>query len=187
MRTSKGADWSVFLAIIFALLAHFPQPAHAATYEVTATSCIGPGSFTDAVAQANANPGLDTIIFRTDVSNVQDGSCGLGAAAPENKYMAQATDDLIIDGDSHAINGDSFFVTLDGFSNVPGVCPSKVPLATIVSNPVGLVRLAAGVSVTVNDLTLNRLRAIADERINQQNRSIRGRERLKQLSEGTPP
>ncbi len=150
------------LSVVLLLILCFPGFTVAATYEVTATSCIGPGSFTDAVAQANANPGLDTIIFRTDVLNVQDDSCGKALALPEDKYMAQATDDLIIDGAGQTIFGGSFYVTPSGGSNFPGTCPSKVTGTTIASNPVGLLRLAAGVSVTVNDLNLDRLRAIAD-------------------------
>ena len=33
------------------------------TYTVTSTSCTGPGSITEAMALANANPGEDTITF----------------------------------------------------------------------------------------------------------------------------
>ena len=162
MRYQKRANSRFLLSIFFAIAVQLPEPAHAATYEVTATSCIGPGSFTDVVAQANANPGLDTIIFRTDVLNVQDDTCGRALVTPDEKYMVLATDDLVIEGSGHTIVGNSQYVTIDGLSNVPGICPAKIPLATVLSEPVGLMRLGAGVNVTVNDLNLKSLRAIAD-------------------------
>lgn len=162
MRRVRNVSVTSFSAVVAAIISLLPAQAGAATYEVTATSCIGSGSFTDAVAQANLNPGLDTIIFRTDVLNVQDGTCGKAFVTPDEKYMVLATDDLVIEGNGHTIVGNSQYVTLDGLSNVPGICPAKIPLATVLSEPVGLMRLGASVNVTVNDLNLRSLRAIAD-------------------------
>ena len=45
----------------------FSATAVGTTYTVTSTSCTGPGSITEAMALANANPGKDTITFTEDL------------------------------------------------------------------------------------------------------------------------
>ena len=52
------------LALVALLLAANPnQLAHAATFTVTKTNDSGAGSLRQAILDANANPGLDTIAF----------------------------------------------------------------------------------------------------------------------------
>ncbi|MDB4476452.1 fibronectin type III domain-containing protein [bacterium] len=149
------------LMLGLAVLLSLPEPTAADTYQVTSSSCNGPGSFREAVAAANTNPGPDTVSFSTDITNVKNTSCGLGTVAPDEAYIVLATDDLVIEGNGHSILGGSLWIAADGNANVPGVCPRDIS-AKIVSEPLGLVRLANGVSVTVNDLNLDKLRAIAD-------------------------
>ena len=52
-----------FLQAAFLLLAAIwtALPASAATFNVSSASCIGAGSITQAMSDANANPGEDTI------------------------------------------------------------------------------------------------------------------------------
>ncbi|MDA7583678.1 IPTL-CTERM sorting domain-containing protein [Luminiphilus sp.] len=150
---------TVVATILFALLLGSSLTS-AATFDVTSASCSGPGSFQEAVADANSNPGPDTVAFKTDVSDVQDAECGLIGADPSDAYMAQVTDELVIEGNGHSITGGGRWFTDDGFSNIPGVCPRDIK-AIIRANPVGLIRLEDGVKVTVNDLKLKSLRAIA--------------------------
>ncbi|WP_170287236.1 fibronectin type III domain-containing protein [Halioglobus maricola] len=100
--------------------------------------------------------------FQTDVNGVRDTVCGLSGADPADAYMARVTDELVIEGNGYSITGGSRWITPDGLSNVIGLCPAdKDVQATIVSNPVGLVALEDNVKVTVNDLQLHGLRAIA--------------------------
>ncbi|MFC1777400.1 hypothetical protein ACFL3I_08670 [Pseudomonadota bacterium] len=100
--------------------------------------------------------------FLTDVAGVQDAECGLIGADPSDANMAQVTDELVIEGNGHSITGRSRWITPDGFSNVPGNCPSDSSVqATILSNPVGLIGLEDNVNVTVNDLNFKGLRSIA--------------------------
>jgi len=48
----------------FLVVGLFPVPAGATTYTVTSTSlCGGAGTFEQALKDANANPGTDTISF----------------------------------------------------------------------------------------------------------------------------
>ena len=134
----------------------------AATFTVDQPNCA---SLQKAITDANANPGLDTVEFTVDVDDVNDGSCGVFATGdPDTMYITRVTDDLVIEGNGHSITGSSRYVTSDGLVNVPGLCPKKVPGAIIVSNPIGLIRLDNGAEVTVNNLTLNSLRAIANLR-----------------------
>ena len=152
---------TVVATILFALLLG-SSLASAATFDVTSASCSGPGSFQEAVAAANANAGPDTVAFQTDVVGVQDVSCGLNGADPGNAYMALVTDELTIEGNGHSITGRSQWFTPDGGENIPGLCPSDKDVdAIVLSNPVGLIGLEAGAQVTVNDLKLKSLRAIA--------------------------
>ena len=136
--------------------------AQAVTFDVTSASCSGPGSFQQAVADANSNPGPDTVAFKTDVSNVQDVACGLSGADASNAYIARVTGELIIKGNGHSVTGGSRWYAPDGVSNIPGTCPQNPDVhATVLSHPVGLIGLDDDAKVTVNDLTLKSLRAIA--------------------------
>lgn len=151
----------VVLGHLFAFLVCAPL-AWADTFSVTSPACSGSGSFQEAVAAANSNPGPDTVSFQTDVNGVRDTVCGLTGADPADAYMARVTDELVIEGNGHSITGGSRWITPDGYSNIPGLCPSdKDVQGTIISNPVGLVALEDDVKVTVNDLQLKSLRAIA--------------------------
>ena len=148
-----------FLIQIF-LLWILSSNAYSLNFEVTSSTCSGPGSFQEAVAAANSNPGPDTVTFQTDVVGVQDAECGLIGADPSDANMAQVTDDLVIEGNGHSITGRSRWITDDGISNIPGNCPSDLG-ATILSKPVGLIGLEDNVKVTVNNLNLKGLRSIA--------------------------
>lgn len=50
------------LLLVFTLLA-FPDAVRAASFTVTNTNDIGPGSLRQAILDANASPGTDTIDF----------------------------------------------------------------------------------------------------------------------------
>jgi len=62
---SKGIPWLVLTALVagFALLVGSVPPAHAATFTVTNTNDSGAGSLRQAILDANASAGLDTITF----------------------------------------------------------------------------------------------------------------------------
>lgn len=146
---------------LVALLLSSPL-ALAANFDVTSTSCSGAGSFQKAVEDANASPGPDTITFLIDVTDVKDTVCGIATNDPEDAYIGLVTDDLVIEGKGHSITGSSLYVTPDGLTNVPGVCPGDPNVKAIISsNPVGLLRMDANINVTVNDLTMTSLRSIA--------------------------
>lgn len=152
----------LFCSLIASLLG--ANLALADTFNVTSSACSGQGSFQAAVTSANANPGEDTVSLQVDVANIKDSSCGLEGADPALAYVSLVTDDLVLEGNGHTITGSSKWVDVDGATNRTGVCPSSDSRITIFSNPVGLIRLEDDVSVTINDLKLDKLRAIADMR-----------------------
>ncbi len=71
-------------------LALFGNTAHAADYSVTTTADSGAGSLRQAITDANANPGADTISFNIAGSGVH--TITLASALPN------ITDEVIIDG-----------------------------------------------------------------------------------------
>ena len=74
-------------------------PAHAATFTVTNTNDTGPGSLRQAILDANANAGTDTIDF--NIPAVTDSGCnavtGVCTIQPTSA-LPTITDPVIIDG-----------------------------------------------------------------------------------------
>lgn len=75
--------------------------AGGATFTVTNTAEAGPGSLTDAIDAANANPGLDTIAFSIGSGNDQ-------TIVMSDRLLPTITDPVVIDG-----------TTEPGFAGVP--------------------------------------------------------------------
>ena len=67
--------WTVCLILALAALLAW-QSAQATTYTVTNTNDSGSGSLRQAIEQANAHPGLDTIEF--DIPAATDPGCDAG-------------------------------------------------------------------------------------------------------------
>ena len=139
------------------------QAALGAVFNVTSSSCSGPGSITEAIKLANDTAGLDTVSLTVDVVDVNQTSCQINATlAADEMFIAQVTDDLVIEGNGVTIFGNGFWVAPDGVTNSPGKCPADKDIqAAIMRQPLGLVRLATGVDVTINNLKVRELRAIA--------------------------
>ncbi|MCB9411727.1 MAG: fibronectin type III domain-containing protein [Actinobacteria bacterium] len=156
-----GAAPLAAVTLVGATLVSTPAYAAAQTYVVTSTNCVGPGSFTEAVALANQNPGIDTIEFQTDVNL---NTCG----AVTFPYMAaSATESLIISGNGHTVDGHQMWITSDGRVNPPGICPSDVVGTTVVAVAPGLVAAGTydvdntGISVQVENLNISHVSQLA--------------------------
>ena len=131
----------------------------AATFTVDQPNCA---SLQQAIADANANPGLDTVEFTVDVKDVTSGTCGVfDSGDPDTMFIARVSDDLIIKGNGHSVTGAAYWVTPEGLINPVGECPSSRQANIIASNPLGLIRMDNGADVVINDLKLEKLRAIA--------------------------
>ena len=118
-------------------LAVFPTPhGTAATLIVSNTSASGPGSFQQAIIDANATNGLDTIVFQIP-------GAGVHTIAPTNA-LPPITDSVVIDG-----------TTQPGFAGTPLIELN----GSSAGNNDGL-RLQVG-SSTIRGLAINRFAASA--------------------------
>ena len=132
------------------------------TFNVTASSCRGAGSITEAIEAANNNPGPDTIEFDADLSvtGITAGSCGTAAGNdPSLFYLASVSDDLTINGNGATLRGAPFWVTADGLTNVTGACPADLVGGAVVAEAPGFLRIETGSSVIIDDLTIEDLSA----------------------------
>lgn len=126
----------------FLLAAH---SAHAATYTVTNTNDAGVGSLRDAIAQANTNPGADTIVF----SGVT-GTIALASGA------LQITDSVTITGPGAG----SLSVSGNNVSGVFELSGSGTNVTTISDLSIvnGSASIGAGIVIGDGTTTLNRVR-----------------------------
>ncbi|MFM2437319.1 MAG: hypothetical protein RLZ55_125, partial [Actinomycetota bacterium] len=103
-------------------------PAHAAggqTFTVTSTSmCGGAGTFEQAVKDANANPGKDTIEFTPGLS-VDVSICATLHAGVE-EFPVRATDAVDIIGNGAKVLGNQWWVNANGHVNDINSCPSAL-------------------------------------------------------------
>lgn len=98
-------------AIITPLALIMSNSTWAATFNVTSDSCSGTGSIADALQQANANPGPDTIEFTPGLTiRVTDGACGVSGNDPSFHLICTVTDDLIINGNGALLEGDGRWI-----------------------------------------------------------------------------
>ena len=158
-----------FLSVLFFLapLLTLQGTVNAADFPVTATSCGGSGSIQEAVTLANNSPGPDTITLSPglQIEGLNRSSCGLqGVNDPDAFYALTVTEDLTIIGNGATVRGDPRWTTLDGLTNVPGLCPADLPLATIASEAPGFLRIEDGVSVIAEDLVFRDLSALVSLR-----------------------
>ena len=119
------------LSLIF-LFACLPITAGAATYVVTNTNDSGPGSLRQAMLDANANTGLDSITFNI--------GSGLKTIAPTSQ-LPHITDPVVIDG-----------TTQPGFASNPLI---EIDASNIPSLPNAAVLFVTSGNTTVRSLILN--------------------------------
>ena len=117
---------------LFLLLGAGGITAHAATFVVTTTNDSGAGSFRQAILDANANAGSDSITFNI--------GSGLKSIAPTSK-LPDITDPVIIDGS-----------TQPGFAGAPLIEIDATNIPTLFVNPVLLI--TAG-NTTIRSLIIN--------------------------------
>ena len=92
------------------------------TYVVTSTSCTGPGTITEAIALANANPGEDTIVITPNL--VIDAFLCQRMPPPSENYFAQVTEFVTIEGNGATLGGAQAWVTSGGLIT-PLSCPDQ--------------------------------------------------------------
>ena len=143
-------------------------PASAATYTVTSASCTGPGSITQAVADANAHPGPDVISFTPGLV-VNAGMCPIAsgsAGLPENDFIAKVTESVVFEGNGAILQGSEFWLDVNGDKSLSR-CPKKDPRIAILAVTPGFLRVGtpgadnSAITVEVHDLDMDQLNSIA--------------------------
>ena len=114
--TAQGGDWDfeftrgqIEAVLVFGIEIQEFYSGMLATFTVTNTDDSGVGSLRQAISDANANAGSDTIVFNISGTGVH--TINLASALPT------ITDTVILDAttdDSFAINGNRPAITLDG-------------------------------------------------------------------------
>jgi LPXTG-motif cell wall-anchored protein len=141
------------------------EPAKAATYTVTSTSCTGPGSLAQAIIDANLNPGLDTISITPDlqIGPIGATTCGAGPVNDDKDfYMFTITDDVVIQGNGARLLGAQRWIKFDGNPGLPGECPTttQIPsLVQVIAETPGFAKIENAAEVTVEGMTFRNLSA----------------------------
>ena len=124
------------------------------TFTVTSTSCTGPGSLGQAVSDANANPGTDTIQFDKGLI-VKVRACPTPGKTGDKYFLATVTDSVVFDGNGATLQGDQWWGWGGGTS---ATCPDP---KNIIKKTPGFLNVAADQQVMVSGLSLDKMEAIA--------------------------
>ena len=163
-RPLVGALLAVAIAITAVAAVPSVPEAAAMTFDVTSIACEGPGSITDAMAAANANPGIDTIEFAPGLE-VNATSCGISPSgqAATDYYAVRATQSVVIDGNGGSFSGAQLWIAVDGTPK-PARCPTP-PDYIVASVAPGLLQVGtpqqdnSAIEVTVRNLTVDNVSA----------------------------
>ncbi|AUS06505.1 fibronectin type III domain-containing protein [Pseudotamlana carrageenivorans] len=151
------------LLVIFVIFFYTQTSYSQTTYTVTSTSNTGPGSFTEAVTKANANPGTDIIEFTPGLqvdANVPN-------VGPSNDIMAKITESVIIDGKGGALNGKQFWINSSGIVNSLSFCPGDVPTTLQTAYMPGFIEVGtfdqdnSGIDVIIRNLNISQFNQVA--------------------------
>ena len=107
-NSKSGAVFFILVAVIATLLAWAVFPTEAATYVVSSTADSGAGTLRQAILDANANSGLDTITFSIL-------GAGVHTIAPATPLPA-ITDPVIVDGTTQPGYAGQPLIELNGSS-----------------------------------------------------------------------
>ncbi len=155
------------LAAMAVLLLGAGQTSLAATFEITEMSCMAPGGYWQAIQQANASLGRDTIQVRKSFT-VDD--C---THFPAEQYPdLPVTESVDIVGNGFTVYGNVGWVDPNGNFNRLGHCPNPVDVDTWVGFGGGFIDIGRrnadnqGIEVTVTGLNMSRLTGVAMVRKN---------------------
>jgi len=136
----------------FLVVGLFAVPAGATTYTVTSTSlCGGAGTFEQALKDANANPGTDTISFTPGL--VVDAHSCTTPTPPTFPFATSATESVTIVGNGVTVEGNQLYTAGNGQVNVPGTCPTHDATTTQMFDEPGLLPTPVTVAVTDHPVT----------------------------------
>jgi outer membrane protein OmpA-like peptidoglycan-associated protein len=139
-------------------------PASAATFTVTSTDlCGGAGTFEQAVKDANANPGADTIEFTPGLTYIGINCYRTALDMPSPMVV---TESVTVIGNGVVVDGGQIYLDPGGSVNPPNVCPTSGTL-TEVARTAGFLAVGIfnqdnpGITATVRGFELKNLTSIA--------------------------
>jgi hypothetical protein len=144
--------------------------ASASNFDVTSSSCTGPGSFIAAVTAANASPGADTISFAPALK-VDWASCPSVDTKTGRNFATVITESLTIEGNGAILDGNQYWLDNAGVKSPIRKCPTTGDEGiVVVATAPGLFEVGtsgadnSGIAVTVNNLTFREASMIAKVR-----------------------
>lgn len=140
-----------------------PAAAAPATFTVTSTDlCGGAGTFEQAVRDANANPGDDTIVFTPGLTYTGENCYRTAGDLPSPNT---ATESVIVIGNDVVVDGGQIYLDPGGNVNRPYECPTSGRLQMLARTSgflqVGAFGGSTGVTVSVTGIELKNLATIA--------------------------
>ncbi len=159
---------SRFRSSLLCLFIFLPFESHALTFNVTSSSCSGPGSLVSAIEAANLWPGADTVSLSPNLQINMNSCPQVGSFGPDY-YVTRITESLVIEGNGGILDGHIAWINTSGVLNSTSVCPSSTSASgtIIVAETPGLFIIGsestsnAGISVTIQDLTIRQMHALA--------------------------
>ncbi len=163
MKTSAGIVCMTATLALAAGSATAATPTTAAlsgkTFTVTSPACSGAGSLQKAIADANASPGADVISFAKGLV-VDVSGCSTPGSTSTKYFVGTIQDAVTFDGNGARLQGLQSWINSGGDVNPMDTCPAQAPNIILSSTP-GFLNLAANAKVTVQDLALDQMEAVA--------------------------
>ena len=151
---------AVLASMASLLIATAATPAGASTFSVTSVNmCGGAGTFQQALADANAHPGVDTIEIAAGLT-IESWTCN-SLPNPIHGYPLTATESLEIVGNGSTVTGGQVYINAAGQVNDPASCPEHTAGTRVASEAVGLLDVGTfdtdntGLAVSVHDLNFS--------------------------------
>lgn len=168
-----GIGVILFMVPLLALTSAHASPK---VFKVTSSTCYGTGSIGEALAMANANPGVDTIEISPKLAiRFNTTECLPNPVdSAETMWALLASESVTINGNGATVSGSNLFVGSDGslnkVSETDSICPKSHSFAGhLVGVSPGFLRVGnrsggAGVEVTIKKLNFYRISGLADVR-----------------------
>ncbi|MFQ6371165.1 fibronectin type III domain-containing protein [Shewanella sp. YIC-542] len=157
-------SYTQFLTLLLCtVLMVFSPTAKSDTYPVTSSSCNGANSISEAIAMANANPGVDTIEIEGGLSIY-----GCDGADTPNPFHLEITDSVKINGNFARFYGQNEWLSAGDILSPINADTEDCPRGIIIGESRGLFQIGAyeqdnsGINVEIFDLFLSKFSMIAE-------------------------
>ncbi len=159
------------MRIFFLFLGVLISTIHAATYTVTQSFGCGNGTIVDALHQANANAGKDTIVFASNVTNLTfDCNGDAQDSSPSDYFLLWISESVDIIGHSSThkvtVDGEILWADSNGYIR-PLECPMSPYTGVDITRFPGFIRIGtpssdnSGIVVNIENMIIQNMNAFA--------------------------